>query len=79
MYVVLTDSSNNSAVVSYPEPTPVRLARWTEWRIPLADFAGVNAARIKKMCIGLGSRDATAASGVGRIYVDDIRLIKSQQ
>jgi hypothetical protein len=79
LYVVLTDSSNKSAVVSYPEPAPVRLARWTEWKIPLADFAGVNAAKIKKMAIGLGSRDATAASGVGRIYVDDIRLIKSQK
>jgi len=79
LYVVLTDSSNKSAVVSYPEPAPVRLARWTEWRIPLADFAGVNAAKIKKMSIGLGSRDATAASGTGRLYVDDIRLIKSKK
>jgi hypothetical protein len=79
LYVVLTDSSNNSAVITYPEPAPVRLARWTEWKIPLADFAGVNAAKIKKMCIGLGSRDATAASGTGRIYIDDIRVIKSQK
>jgi len=78
LYVVLTDSSNKSAVVSYPEPAPVRLARWTEWRIPLADFAGVNAAKIKKISIGLGSRDATAPSGTGRLYVDDIRLIKSK-
>ncbi len=79
LYVVLTDSANKSAVVSYPEPAPVRVARWTEWRIPLADFAGVNAAKIKKMCIGLGSRAATAAGGKGILYVDDIRLIKSKK
>jgi hypothetical protein len=79
LYVVLTDSSNKTAIVSYPDPAPVRLARWTEWRIPLADFAGVNAAKIKKISIGLGSRTATAASGTGRLYVDDIRLIKSKK
>ncbi len=79
LYVVLTDSSNKTAIVSYPDPAPVRLARWTEWKIPLADFAGVNAAKIKKICIGLGSRTATAASGTGRLYVDDIRLIKSKK
>jgi hypothetical protein len=79
LYVVLTDSANKSAVVSYPEPAPVRVAQWTQWKIPLADFAGVNAAKIKKMAIGLGRRNATAASGTGRIYVDDIRVIKSQK
>jgi hypothetical protein len=79
LYVVLTDSSNKTAVVSYPDPAPLRVARWTEWRIPLADFAGVNTAKIKKMSIGLGSRTATAASGKGILYVDDIRLIKSKK
>ncbi len=78
LYVVLTDSSNKSAAVTYPEPAPLRVARWTEWKIPLADFAGVNAAKIKKMAIGLGSRDAKAANGKGILYVDDIRLIKSK-
>ena len=77
LYVVLTDSSNKSAVVAYAEPAPIRLARWTQWQIPLADFAGVNAAKIKKMAIGVGSRTATAGSGAGRIYVDDIRVTKS--
>ncbi len=79
LYVALTDSVNKSAVVTYPEPAPLRLARWTEWRIPLADFAGVNAAKIKKMAIGLGSRTATAGSEKGILYVDDIRLIKSKK
>ncbi|MCL5281891.1 MAG: LamG domain-containing protein [Planctomycetes bacterium] len=79
LYVVLTDSSNKSAVVTYPEPAPIRLARWTEWKIPLADFTGVNAAKIKKIAIGLGSRTATGASGTGRIYVDDIRVIKDKK
>jgi len=79
LYVALTDSSNKTATVSYPEPAPIRVALWREWRIPLADFAGVNAAKIKKMCIGLGSRTATTASDKGILYVDDIRVIKSKK
>ncbi len=77
--MTLTDSSNKTASVSYPAPAPLRVARWTEWKIPLADFAGVNAAKIKKLTIGLGTRGATAAGGKGILYVDDIRLIKSKK
>jgi len=39
----------------------------------------VNTAKIKKMTIGLGSRGATAASGKGILYVDDVQLIKSKK
>ena len=45
----------------------------------MADFAGVNAAKIKKLTIGLGTRGATTAGGKGILYVDDIRLIKSKK
>ena len=79
LYVALTDSSNKTAVVTYPEPAPLRVARWTEWRIPLVDFAGVNAAKIKKMAFGLGSPTAKAGSEKGILYVDDIRVIKSKK
>lgn len=39
--------------------------------------AGVNLARVKKMYLGLGNRTSPAAGGTGRIFIDDIRVIKS--
>jgi len=36
----------------------------------------VNPAKVKKMYIGVGDRKAPAANGSGRIYIDDIRVIK---
>jgi hypothetical protein len=44
-----------------------------EWRIPLASFTGVNAAKVKKLVIGLGDRANPKKGGKGLIYIDDIR------
>jgi hypothetical protein len=76
LYVGLEDNAGKVALVSHPDPKLVLAAKWTAWSIPLSDFAGVNAAAIKKMYIGLGDRQASAAGGAGRIYIDDIRLIR---
>jgi hypothetical protein len=77
LYVALSDSSNKSAVVAYPDTRLVTLARWTEWRIPLSDFAAINLTKVKKMAIGVGQRTDAMAGGTGRIYVDDIQVIKA--
>jgi hypothetical protein len=79
VYVTLTDSTNKTATIIHPSQAPSRLPQWTEWKIPLADLAGVNAARIKKLTIGVGSRTATAAGGKGILFVDDILLIKDNK
>jgi hypothetical protein len=79
LYVALTDSSNKTAIVANPDVAPSRQARWTQWQIPLSDFAGVNLAKIKKMAIGTGQRTDATAGGTGRIYVDDIQVIKSKK
>ena len=49
-------------------------------RCPFSEFtdAGVNMARIKTLYIGVGDRDNPQADGTGRIYVDDISLMKSE-
>jgi hypothetical protein len=78
LYVALTDSSNKTAIVANPDVAPSRQGRWTQWQIPLSDFAGVNPAKIKKMAIGTGQRTGATAGGTGRIYVDDIQVIKSK-
>jgi hypothetical protein len=78
LYVSLQDSTGKVATVVHPNPDAVRATRWTEWRIPLADFSGVNAARAKKLVIGLGDRANPKKGGAGLIYLDDIRIAKSK-
>ncbi|MCX5643446.1 MAG: PA14 domain-containing protein [Phycisphaerae bacterium] len=76
VYVVVEDSAGKSAVVTNTDSTVVTKTTWTEWKVPLSSFTGVNAAKIKKLYIGVGDRKATTAGGGGRIYVDDIRVVK---
>lgn len=76
LYVLLEDSNGKSAVVSYPDASMAYAPQWVEWKIPLTSFTGVNAAKIKKIYIGVGSRTNAVAGGKGLIYVDDIRVVK---
>ncbi len=74
LYVVLQDSTGKLATAVHPNPAAACATQWTEWEIPLQDFAGVNAAKIKKMFIGLGDRDNPKQGGAGLLYLDDIRV-----
>jgi hypothetical protein len=78
LYVSLQDSAGKSAISVHPNPKAALAAQWIEWRIPLGDFAGVNAARIKKLVIGVGDRANPKKGGAGLIYIDDIRIAKSK-
>ena len=73
LYLTLVDSANKSKTIVHPDPKATCVADWTQWRIPLKDLAGVNAAAIKKMTIGIGSRSSPKAGAAGRIYIDDIQ------
>jgi hypothetical protein len=73
MYVAL----NGTAVVYHDNPSAAQTARWTEWVIPLQQFAslGANLSNITSITIGLGTRGTTTvAGGTGKMYIDDIRL-----
>ncbi len=73
MYVAL----NGTAVVYHTNPGAVQTATWTEWVIPLQQFAdqGVNLANVTSVSIGLGTKGSTTtAGGAGKMYFDDIRL-----
>ena len=55
----------------------VRTGVWKQWSIPLSRFDGVNLTRVKKLYIGVGDHEnPTPTDGVGRIYIDDIRLTR---
>jgi len=77
LYVELKDSSNKTGLVS-ADASMVSAADWTEWKIPLSEFAaaGVNLARIKTIYIGVGDKANPTAGGAGVLFVDDISLAK---
>jgi hypothetical protein len=73
LYVAL----NDTAVVYHDDPQALLTEQWTEWRIPLKEFAdrGVDLTKIDSIAIGVGTKgDTTTAGGSGTLYFDDIRL-----
>jgi len=77
LYMAAEDTAGHTAVVVCPDQAALTTARWTDWKVPLADFVGVDVTRIEKMYIGTGDRNAQTPGGAGLLYVDDIRLIRS--
>ncbi len=76
LYLAVEDASKKVSIVTYPDNAVTSAAQWTQWKIPLSSFTGVNLAKVKKLYIGLGDRTAPAAGGNGRIFIDDIQLTK---
>ncbi len=74
MYVAL----NSSAVVYHDDPNAILTDQWTEWKIPLQNFAdrGVNLTNVNSLGIGIGNRDSSQPGVEGKIYIDDIRLYR---
>jgi regulation of enolase protein 1 (concanavalin A-like superfamily) len=77
-YVAVQDSSGKTAVVSNPDPTIIATGTWQQWSIPLSQLtsSGVNVSSIKKMMVGVGDRNSPKAGGIGKLYIDDIRLTR---
>jgi len=76
MYVVIEDSAGKNATVIHPDTTLVTKTVWTEWKVPMSAFTGVDPAAIKKLCIGMGNRTHPTMGGYGRLYFDDLRVVK---
>jgi hypothetical protein len=78
LYVAVEDKAGHVGMVAHPDTVLVTSTQWTQWKIPLADFtdAGVNVAAVKKLYLGVGNRSKPTPGGAGRIYVDDIQVIK---
>ena len=51
--------------------------KWIDWKIPLSQLAGVDLAKVKKVYLGVGDRKSPKAGGAGRLYFDDISVIKA--
>jgi hypothetical protein len=82
LYVAVSNSAGNSAVVVHDDPAAAQIDTWTEWVIQLQDFAdqGINLTNVDRIAIGLGTRDnTTIAGGSGKMYFDDIRLVQPME
>jgi hypothetical protein len=76
LYVVLEDGAGRKAIVSYPDAVLVTSAVWVEWRVPLSRFTGVDLAQVRTLYLGVGDPTSPKAGGAGRLYIDDIRVVK---
>jgi hypothetical protein len=79
LYVAVSNSAGNPAIVINDDPAAAQIDAWTEWVIPLSDFSdqGINLTNVDKIAIGLGTRgNTTVAGGSGKMFFDDIRLYR---
>jgi hypothetical protein len=81
LYVALEDATGRLAISLHPDPAAMNVTEWTQWRIPLADFAasGVDVAAVKKLCLGVGDRNNPQPDGTGMIHIDDIAVIRDTE
>jgi len=78
LYVAIEDSHGGIAVLLHPDAQAVRATEWQEWRVSLVDLdtVGVDVTVVRQMVIGVGDRGNPQSGGTGRIYIDDIQLLK---
>ena len=79
LYVAVSNSAGNPAIVVNDDPAAATIDTWTEWVIPLQAFTdqGINLTSVDRIAIGLGTRgNATIAGGSGKMFFDDIRLYR---
>jgi len=79
LYVGISNSAGQPAVVVHPDPAAAQTTTWTEWVIPLSTLAnqGITLTNVDRIAIGLGTRgNMTTPGGSGKMYFDDIRLYR---
>jgi hypothetical protein len=74
-YLIVEDSAGNRATIVDPNAA-VNATTWTEWTIPLSDLTGVSLTKVKRLYVGVGDKANPTPDGTGRIYIDDIRVVK---
>jgi hypothetical protein len=79
LYVAVSNTSGQAAVVVHDDPAASQIATWTEWVIPLQAIAdqGINLANVDRIAIGLGTKgNMSAPGGAGKMFIDDIGLYR---
>ncbi len=70
-----------NAVVYHDDQNAAQATGWTAWVIDLSATGGfvdqgADLANVDTITIGFGTKDSPAAGGSGRMYFDDIRLVR---
>lgn len=81
LYVAVSNTAGNPAIVVHDDPDAVLNDTWTEWVIPLQTLAdqGINLADVDRIAIGLGTRgNVSTPGGAGKVFIDDIRLYRTE-
>jgi len=79
IYVALSNLTGGPAAAYHDDPAATQIGAWTEWVIPLTNFAdqGIDLTDVDKIAIGVGTQgNMTAPGGSGKIFMDDIRLYR---
>ncbi len=82
LYVAVSNSAGTAAVEVHDDPAAATIDTWTEWVIPLQDFAdkGIVLTNVDRIAIGLGTKgNMTVPGGLGKIYIDDVRLYRTRE
>ena len=81
LYVSLSNLTGDPVVIYHDDPAATQIGNWTEWVIQLQEFAdqGIDLTDVNAIAIGVGTQgNITTAGGAGKIYIDDIRLYRSE-
>jgi len=82
LYVAVSNSTGEPAIVVHDDPAATQIGVWTEWMIPLQNFAdqGIDLTDMTSIAIGIGTQgNITIPGGAGKMYFDDIRLYQPRE
>ena len=82
IYVALSNRTGGYVVVYHDDPEAAQIGAWTEWVIPLNNFAdqGINLADVDRIAIGVGTQgNISIPGGSGKMFFDDIRLYQLKE
>jgi hypothetical protein len=70
--------SINGIKIYNDDPNAVLMTSWTEWVVPLQDFAdaGANLSNVNSFGIGFGDSSSTEPGVEGTVFIDDVRLYR---
>jgi hypothetical protein len=79
IYVAIANSTGSPAMVYHDDADAATIDVWTQWIIPLQEFAnqGINLTDVDSFSIGLGNKDDMLPGGSGTLFIDDIGVGKS--
>jgi len=78
MYAVLSDGTTECRVTYDGDKGIFTRPEWGVWRVPLADFNGVDLSAVSSLALGFALPSAQPGEyGSGTVYVDDVSLYSS--